>query len=80
MVENEVKLSEVDKETAENMVDDLTGYLKPPAEGVEDVLFDNKTLDMFIKKLIIMLNETAKEGNITKYVDASGKLEIEVSA
>jgi hypothetical protein len=69
-----------DKDTIENIVSDLSGYLRPILENdqIEDI-FDNKTLDTFTKKFILMLNEIKTEGNITKYIDQAGNLELETS-
>lgn len=77
----DVNITSDDKDTIENIVSDLSGYLRPILandDQIEDI-FDNKTLDMFTKKFIVMLNEIRTEGNITKYVDQAGNLELEVS-
>ncbi len=82
MVENkttniEVELSDIDKETIDNMVKDLMDFMKPPVDGEEDIIFDNKTLDSFTKNLVVMLSEIKKDGNLTKYIH-DGELELEV--
>lgn len=76
----DVSITNDDKDTIENIVSDLSGYLRPAMkdEQLEDI-FDNKTLDMFTKEFILMLNEIKKSGEITKYLDAAGNLELEVS-
>lgn len=73
----EVELSIVDKETIDNMVNSLMGFMKPPAEGDSDTIFDNKTLDSFTKNFVIMLGEIRKDGNLTKHI-RDGELELEV--
>lgn len=69
-------ITEHDKEAIENIVNDLSGYLRPVIdEGQTEDIFDNKTLDIFMKSLILMLNDIRNEGNISKHVH---KLKIEV--
>lgn len=76
----DINITVDDKDTIANIVSDLSGYLRPALkdEQLEDI-FDNKTLDMFTKEFILMLNEIKKEGTLTKYLDAAGNLELEVS-
>lgn len=75
----DVNITSDDKDTIENIVNDLSGYLRPVLkdEQIEDI-FDNKTLDMFMKEFILMLNEIKESGEISKYLDAAGNLELEV--
>lgn len=75
----DVNITSDDKDTIGNIVNDLSGYLRPVLkdEQIEDI-FDNKTLDMFMKEFILMLNEIKESGEITKYLDAAGNLELEV--
>lgn len=76
----DINITGNDKDTIENIVSDLSGYLRPALkdEQIEDI-FDNKTLDMFTKEFILMLNEIKKDGALTKYLDAAGNLELETS-
>lgn len=76
----DLNITEHDKEAIENIVNDLSGYLRPAIkeEETEDI-FDNKILDVFMKSLIVMLNDIQTTGNVSKYADASGNLRIEVS-
>jgi hypothetical protein len=72
-------ITEHDKEVIENIVNDLSGYLRPAIEeGQMEDIFDNKILDVFMKNLILTLNDIRNEGSISKYVDASGNLKVEV--
>lgn len=75
----DVNITSDDKDTIENIVNDLSGYLRPALkdEQIEDI-FDNKTLDMFTKEFILMLNEIKESGEIAKYLDAAGNLKLEV--
>ena len=73
----DINITEHDKEAIENIVNDLSGYLRPAIEeGQTEDIFDNKTLDVFMKNLIIMLNDIRNEGDISKHVH---KLKIEVN-
>lgn len=80
MVSDNVNITEDDKEVIANIVEDLTGFLKSSLTNEKiEVIFDNKTLDTFIKQFIVMLNDVKKEGTISKYLDAAGNLELEVA-
>lgn len=68
-----------DKEVIENIVNDLSGYLRPAIEEEQtEYIFNNKILDLYMKNLILTLNDIRNEGNISKYIDSSGKLEVSV--
>jgi hypothetical protein len=74
MVELEdINITSTDKDTLENIVSYLYGHLRPISEPS---IFYNRTLDMFMKELILMLNEIKKEGSISKYLDTEGNLEL----
>jgi hypothetical protein len=75
----DINITEHDKEAIENIVNDLSGYLRPAIEEeqTEDI-FDNDALDIFMKSLIIMLNDIRTEGNISKYTDTKGNLSFDV--
>ncbi|MGA3169138.1 MAG: hypothetical protein ABSF14_23830 [Terriglobia bacterium] len=73
----DVNITEHDKEVIEKMVNDLSGHLKiATEEGQTDKIFDNTTLDIYMKNLILTLNDIRNDGNISKYVGADGSFKV----
>lgn len=73
----DINITEHDKEAIEGIVSDLSIYIRPvEEEGQTEDIFDNKTLDLFMKSLIVILNDIKNEGNISKHVH---RLNIEVN-
>jgi hypothetical protein len=74
-----IDVTDDDKNTIEIIVNDLSGFLRPPIEpGQTEDIFDNRTLDIFMKNIILMLNDIRTEGNISKYTDVEGNLKVKV--
>jgi hypothetical protein len=77
--QKDVSITDDDKNTIEYIVNDLSGFLRPAIkEGQTEDIFDNTVLDVFMKNLILMLNDIRNEGNISKYTDGEGKLVVKV--